>query len=332
MSFNRDLNKAKRGRNDDFYTQLTDIEKELRHYANYFRKGGKVVYCNCDDPKVSNFFQYFWRNFRHFRLSKLIATCYKNQNPGIFSLQGNEKAVGLIVTESPDSGPDLPNIRIFNLGGDGDFRSDECVELLNEADVVVTNPPFSLFREYIGQLVDYDKDFIIVGNMNAITYKDVFPLIKGQKIWLGSSIKSGDREFGVPDHYPLEAANNRVDENGNKFVRVKGVRWFTNLDHVRRHEKLILYKPYSPERYPNYDNYHAIEVGRVADIPCDYDGEMGVPLSFLDKHNPDQFEILGMDADFLAMHKGGWSSRFYLSGRRKYARIVIRKRSCFHEN
>ena len=192
--------------------------------------------------------------------------------------------------------PDVGDIGIREFEGNGDFRSAECIELLKQADIVVTNPPFSLFREYVAQLVEHGKKFLIIGNMNAITYKELFPLIKANKIWLGPSIKSGDREFGVPNHYPLTAATNRIDENGNKFVRVKGVRWFTNLDYPQRHEELILYKRYSPEKYPAYDNYDAINVDKTADIPMDWDGAMGVPITFLDKHNPEQFEIMGITA------------------------------------
>ena len=213
----------------------------------------------------------------------------------------------------------------FPLAGDGDFRSQECIELLQQADIVVTNPPFSLFREFVAQLIEYEKKFLIIGNMNATTYKEVFPLIQDNRIWYGASIKSGDREFGVPEHYPLTAATNRVDKNGNGFVRVKGVRWFTNFDYEQRHEDLILYKKYSPEEYPKYDNYDAINVDKTKDIPMDYKGAMGVPISFLDKHNPEQFEIIGMDRPLVAALTGR-QSRFWLSGKEIYARIVIRNK------
>ena len=227
--------------------------------------------------------------------------------------------------ENKSSGyiPSEPVIR--HLNGDGDFRSEECIELLKQADIVVTNPPFSLFREYVAQLVEHKKKFMIIGNMNAITYKEIFPLIKDQKIWLGASIKSGDREFGVPDHYPLTAATYRVDESGRKFVRVKGVRWFTNLDYQQRYEELILYRKYSPEEYPKYDNYDAIEVSKTAHIPVDYGKEMEVPISFLDKYNPDQFEIVGMDRPLIT-ELTGKQSRFRINGREIYARIVIRNK------
>ena len=193
---------------------------------------------------------------------------------------------------------------VFQLKEDGDFRSQECIELLKQADIVVTNPPFSLFREYIAQLVEHDKKFLVIGNMNAITYKEIFPLIKDAKLWLGPSITSGDRKFGVPDHYPLNAATSGIDENGQRFVRVKGVRWFTNLDHRKRHEDLILYKKYSPDEYPKYDNYDAINVNKTDHIPVDYAGEMGVPITFLDKYNPEQFEIIGMDRPLITPANG----------------------------
>ena len=316
---NRNLNTAKAAKNDDFYTQLPDIEKELRHYKKHFK--GKVVYCNCDDPKVSNFFHYFSHNFELLGLRKLIATCYRNQQMDLFSEDKSEKAIWLEYegTRNENEVPSVDEIGVNNLEMDGDFRSKECIELLKQSDIVVTNPPFSLFREYVAQLMEYDKKFLIIGNMNATTYKEIFPLLKENKVWTGVSIKSGDREFGVPDYYPLTAATTRIDGEGRKFVRVKGVRWFTNLDHSKRQEELILYKKYSPDEYPQYDNYNAIEVGKAASIPIDYDGSMGVPITFLDKHNPDQFEIVCSDTDAAG-------DRFYVKGKRKYARIVIRRK------
>ena len=311
MAANRNLNSAKSNKKDEFYTQLADIENELRHYRDHFR--GKVIYCNCDDPTVSNFYRYFQLNFQFLGLKKLITTCYKSRQFNMFSRHGNEQAVGIEYT-----GDDA---EVFYLKGDGDFRSAECIELLKQTDIVVTNPPFSLLREYIAQLIEYDKIFLIIGNMNATTNKEIFPLIKDNVFWYGASIKSGDREFGVPEHYPLTAASSRVDDQGNKFVRIKGVRWFTNLDHKKRHEELILYKRYSPEEFPKYDNYDAIEVSKTKEIPYDYDGAMGVPISFLDKHNPEQFEIVGADTEFT-----GKLGRFYVNGNRKYARIVIRRK------
>ena len=294
MSLNENLRKAKRQKNDEFYTQLSDIENELRHYTGYFP--GKVVYCNCDDPRVSNFFHYFSYNFERLGLKKLITACYRNQDPDLFSRSDSERAIWLEYKGNAKGGrvPDVGDIGIREFEGDGDFRSAECIELLKQADIVVTNPPFSQFREYVAQLLEHCKRFLIIGNQNAITYKELFPFIKENKIWFGPSIKSGDREFGVPNHYPLTAATNRIDENGNKFVRVKGVRWFTNLDYPQRHEDLILYKRYSPEEYPAYDNYDAINVDKTAEIPMDWDGAMGVPITFLDKHNSDQFEVMGI--------------------------------------
>jgi len=323
-SKNKNLHQAKTSKKDEFYTQLTDIEKELKHYRHHF--AGKVVYCNCDDPRLSNFFHYFSYNFEKLGLKKLITTCYKNQNPDLFSNHDSEKAIYLEYEGDKNANgvPDPAEIGIRPLKGDGDFRSKECIELLKQADIVVTNPPFSLFREYVTQLIEYDKKFLIIGNQNAITYKEIFKLIKENKIWLGHSIHSGDREFGVPKDYPLNAAGCRVDENGNKFIRVKGVRWFTNLDYKERHEELILYKTYNPEEYPKYDNYDAIEVSKTKDIPIDYDGVMGVPITFLDKYNPEQFEILGNEYD-LNIEKG----RGYINGKRMYGRIFIKhKKIC----
>lgn len=295
MSLNVNLTRAKRNKNDEFYTQMSDIENELRHYKAHF--AGKTVYCNCDDPRVSNFFRFFARNFEHLKLKKLLASCYRNEDPDLFSPPGSEseKAVWLEYEGEPDGArmPDWQAIPVRRFEGDGDFRSPESIELLKQTDIVVTNPPFSLFREYIAQLVEHGKQFLIIGNMNAVTYKEIFPLIKDNRLWYGPSISSGDREFGVPAEYPLTAATSRVDEHGNKFIRVKGVRWFTNLDHPKRHEPLRLYERYAPEKYLKYDNYDAINVDKVAEIPVDWDGVMGVPVTFLDKHNPEQFEILG---------------------------------------
>ncbi len=288
------LRTAKKVKKDEFYTQLTDISKEMKHYKNHFKD--KVVYCNCDDPRVSNFFHFFSYNFEKLGLKKLITTCYKSQNMDLFSENDSEQAIYLEYAgdKNGNNVPDPEEIGIVELKGDGDFRSKESIELLEQADIVVTNPPFSLFREFISQLDEYGKKFIIIGNVNAITYRETFKLIKENKLWLGASIHSGDREFGVPDDYPLTAAGSRIDENGNKFIRVKGVRWFTNLDYKERHEDLILYKSYTPEEYPKYENFDAINVNKTKDIPADYDGYMGVPITFLDKYNPDQFEIIGL--------------------------------------
>lgn len=356
MAGNKNLSSAKAQKKDEFYTQLTDIENELRHYRAYFR--GKVVFCNCDDPFESNFFKYFAMNFNLLGLKKLIATCYAtspilgselfidmgeqtrfypgtNTLPIVGSKHPYKVEITEVTDENGDGCVDLADVKyllknkknvLTLLKGDGDFRSDECVELLKQADIVVTNPPFSLFREYVVQLIEYEKNFLIIGNVNAVTYKEIFPLIIQNRVWLGASIHSGDREFRVPDSYPLTAAGYRVDENGVKYIRVKGVRWFTNIDYAKRHENLILYKHYTPEEYPHYDNYDAINVDKTSDIPCDYDGVMGVPITFLDKYNPEQFEIIGVDRytvpkEFLV---GG---RVAIGGKPKYARILIRKKA-----
>ena len=294
---NKDLNKAKAAKKDEFYTRLEDIEKELKHYRHHFK--GKTVLCNCDDPRCSNFFRYFTLNFEVLGLKKVIATCYKNQDVDLFSQHECEKAVYQIYEGDKNHNRKVDNeeIEVKYLEGDGDFRSKECVALLEEADIVVTNPPFSLFREFVSFLVQHNKKFLIIGNINAIKYKEIFPLIMGNKLWLGASIHSGDREFQVPDDYPLQASSCRIDENGKKYIRVKGVRWYSNLDYDERYEDIPLFKKYTPQEYPTYINYNAIEVSKTADIPCDYDGLMGVPITFMDKYNPDQFEIVGMSLD-----------------------------------
>jgi hypothetical protein len=280
---------------------------------------------------VSNFFHFFSYNFEYFGLKKLITTCYKNQNTELFSQNDSEKAIYLEYSGDKNGNkiPDIEEIGIKYFSGDGDFRSKESIELLKKADIVVTNPPFSLFREYVEQLFKYDKKFLIIGNVNAITYKEIFKLIKENKLWLGASIHSGDREFGVPDDYPITAAGYRIDNSGKKFIRVKGVRWFTNLDYKERHEDLILYKKYTPEEYPKYDNYDAINVDKTKDIPADYSGIMGVPITFLDKYNPQQFEILGRnDADNELT--GGlktsfnWGNRVRLNDKDVYSRVFIK--------
>ena len=294
MSDNAALTAAKRAKKDEFYTQRVDIENELRHYKEHFK--GKVVLCNCDDPRESEFFKYFAENFEHLGLKRLIATCYKSQDRDLFSLGECERAICQIYEGDKNGNKvvDDDEIGVHEQKGDGDFRSEECIEILKQADIVVTNPPFSLFREYVAQLVRFNKKFLIIGNVNAITYKEIFPLFQQNQIWLGASIHSGDRKFGVPDSYPLNAAGCGIDENGKRFIRVKGVRWFTNLDYSQRHEKLPLYKKYTLEEFPKYDNYEAIEVSKTADIPYDYDGVMGVPITFMDKYSPEQFEIVGM--------------------------------------
>ncbi len=291
---NISLGDAKKAKKDEFYTQLADIEREVCHYWPHFK--GKTVLCNCDDPRVSNFFHYFSYKFEDLGLKRLIATCYKNQELDLFSQNVSERAIWLEYTGDKNGNriPDPEEIGIRYLRGDGDFRSEECIELLKQADIVVTNPPFSLFREYVAQLIKYNKKFLIIGQVNVITCKEMFPLIMSNKVWLGQSIHSGDREFQVPNDYPLYAAGVRIGENGEKYIRVKGVRWFTNLDYPQRHEDLILYRKYNPTDYPTLDNYNAINISATVDIPEDYYGDMAVPVTFLDKYNPDQFEIVGI--------------------------------------
>ena len=252
--------------------------------------------CNCDDPRQSEFFNYFVANFEKLGLKRLIATCYKSQDVDLFSQGECERAIYQIYEGDKNGNMTLDDneVSVRYLEGDGDFRSAECVEILKQADIVVTNPPFSLFREYIAQLVQYEKKFIIIGNVNAISYKEIFALIRQKKVWLGASIHSGDRKFGVPADYPLKAAGCGIDENGKRYIRVKGVRWFTNLDYPQRHEALPLYKKYSPYEFPKYENYDAINVDKTSDIPYDYDGVVGVPITFLDKYSPEQFEIVAL--------------------------------------
>ena len=257
-------------------------------------------------------------------MGMLSGALYQNQNRDLFSQHDSERAIYLEYygDKNNNKTPDVEEIGVQYLKGDGDFRSEESIALLKQADIVVTNPPFSLFREYVAQLIQYDKKFIILGNLNAITYKEIFPLIKKNKLWFGPSIHSGDREFGVPDNYPLKAAGYRIDKNGRKFIRVKGIRWFTNLDYNERHEDLILYKTYNPEDYPKYDNYDAINVDKTKEIPMDYQGAMGVPITFLDKYNPDQFEIIGIDR--YVKDNPNFGRRFKIQGREIYARILIK--------
>ena len=332
MGKSRELTKAGKAKKDEFYTQLTDIEKEMRYYEPHFV--GKTIFCNCDDPEYSHFWLYFQLNFYRLGLKRLVSTHYDPDKPSY-----KMEIVSTNTAKGDGIQIGIPDYVKTPLEGNGDFRSQECIDILKEADIVVTNPPFSLFSEYLTQLVEYEKKFIIIGNINAISYREVFPLIMENKVWLGASIHSGDREFRVPDSYPLQASGWRVDGDGNKYIRVKGVRWFSNLDYDQRHEELILYKPYTPEEYPKYVNYDAIEVGKTADIPCDYYGLMGVPITFLDKYNPDQFEIVG-NSQFLVRElsaevraKGDYAQigRFYIDRhdgtyKKMYERLVIRRR------
>ena len=330
-SLNKNLHSAKSNKKDEFYTQLADIENELKHYRHHFK--GKTVFCNCDDPRVSNFFHYFSHRFESLGLKKLITTCYKNQDMDLFSTHESEKAV-MLVYEGDKNGDRVPNaeeIGITELQGDGDFRSAESIALLKEADIVVTNPPFSLFREYVAQLMEFDKKFLIIGNQNAITYKEIFSLIKDNRLWLG--YKAGDMSFKVPSDYEMRETRSWRDEEGNNWRSLGNACWFTNLDIAKRHEDLDLYKTYTPEEYPKYDNYDAINVDKTKDIPANYAGAMGVPITFLDKYNPEQFEILGMAAsagynkeivglDFL----GEKDARPLLNGKNTYARVYIKNK------
>lgn len=375
MAKNDGLSKAKDAKKDEFYTSYEDIQAEVNHYEEKFFE--KTVLCNCDDPFESNFCKFFLRNFNYLKLKRLICTSY-GTSPVIgqqLSLFDNadelvQRGNGYVmdITEVPMangrgvSDADINNLLLSKkrgvkkLKGDGDFRSDECVKYLKQADIVVTNPPFSLFREYVAQLMQHGKQFLIIGNVNAITYKEIFPLIKDNKMWLGASIHSGDRKFYVPDDYPLNAAGCGIDTDGRKFIRVKGVRWFTNLDYAIRHEELPLYKRYygNEEEYPKYDNYDAINVDKTSDIPGDYYEDIGVPITYLDKHNPEQFEVVNADFDVASPVKLGngkyGTGRFYLENlqkrldksdesgdtltdrqtdrqmRRLYSRIVIRRK------
>lgn len=297
---NKNLQEAKTNKKDEFYTQLSDIERELKYYKKHFKD--KVVYCNCDDPRVSNFFHFFSYNFEKLGLKKLIATCYKNQDMDLFSQNNSEQAIYLeyIGDKNGNNVPDPNEIGIKKLKGDGDFRSKECIELLKQADIVVTNPPFSLFREYVSQLIEYDKKFIIVGHQNAIKYKEIFPLIRDNKLWLGYGFKGGAGHF-INEHYEDYAT---ATDRKEGMIRVSGVHWFTNLEINKRHEDLILYKKYTPEEYPKYENFDAINVDVTKDIPMDYEGFMGVPITFMDKYNPDQFEIIGVGIANLGLEMG----------------------------
>ena len=328
-SLNKNLRTAKKIKEDEFYTQLEDINKELQHYKPHFKD--KIVYCNCDDPRISNFFNYFALNFEHLGLKKLITTCYKNQDWNLFSTEKSESAVYLEYEGDKNNNrvPDPEEIGVHNLKGDGDFRSDESIELLKQADIVVTNPPFSLFREYVDQLIKYDKKFLIIGHQNAITYREIFKLLKEDKIWLGNYV--GDMSFKVPETYEKKSTRFWIDETGQKWRSMGNTCWFTNLEIKKREEELILYKKFNKNDFPYYDNYDAINVDKVADIPLDYDGFMGVPITFLHKHNKNQFEILGI------MNTGEENKgirlpntphgRPLVNGKEKYLRILIRNKT-----
>jgi hypothetical protein len=351
---NQALSKARSAKQDEFYTQLSDIENELKHYRAHFK--GKVVLCNCDDPYESNFFRYFALNFNALGLKKLISTSYAGSNVtgGLLPLMEMEglkpegkEPYAIEINEVPDANNDgaidLGDVKWLlsndantsrTLTGDGtygagDFRSTECVEYLKEADVVVTNPPFSLFREYVAQLVDFDKKFLTIGSQSAITYRDIFSLIRANHMWLGVT-NGGTKWFRVPDDYDIQTESRKKIVDGVKYFSMGSIMWFTNLDNPRRHEKLPVFRNFDKAVYPRYDNYDAIEVGRTADIPTDFNGVMGVPITFLDKYNPQQFEIVGLAAGNIRGLAGIPSKTGkdgpYIDGKLKYGRILIKQR------
>jgi len=328
---------------DEFYTHLSLIEDELRRYEKHFK--GKTVFCNCDDPFESEFFKYFAMSFNSLGLKKLIATCYigspiANKQLSLFDYESEEdkttkKPHKIVITEVADYTGDgrvgladvewlLRNRKntLTRLQVDGDFRSAECVELLKQADIIVTNPPFSLFREYMAQLMEFEKDFLIIGNQNATTYREIFPLVRDNKVWLGYN--NGHFWFKVPDTYEEKKTDFKIDENGQKWRRMGNICWFTNLDMEKRHENITLFREYSPDRYPKYDNYDAIEVNKTADIPCDYYGVMGVPVTFMQYYNPDQFQILGTSR----YHDGQDCADDinFINGKGLYTRILIKRK------
>ena len=337
MPGNSNLHDSSRNKQDEFYTNIQLIEDELKHYRHHFK--GKRVLCNCDDPYESNFFKYFAMNFNALGLKSLTATCYAyscvaGKEIDLFTAK-TKTPHKIVITEvgdvNGDGRIDLVDVEwlikndknvLTELKGDGDFRSAECVELLKQADVVVTNPPFSLFREYIAQLMEYGKQFLIVGNLNAVTYKEVLPLVMGNKIWIGYN--AGHFWFKVPSTYEEKTTDFKIDESGQKWRRMGNICWYTNLDIKKRHEDMVLFRNYSPKTYPRYDSYDAIDVAKTVDIPCDYYGVMGVPITFMAQHNPDQFEILG-DTRY---HDGQTISNDInvINGKTKFRRILIRRK------
>ena len=316
---NKLLQQAKKSKSDEFYTQLSDIESELQNYKNHFKN--KVVYCNCDDPTISNFFKYFALNFKELGLKKLIASCYKEQEMDLFNSSQTENGYfyEYTGTDKEISTPTSKDIVYFN--SDGDFRSSESIEILKQSDIVVTNPPFSLFREFVAQLVKYEKEFLIIGNINAITYKEIFKLIKENKAWLGINLGRGISGFIVPNDYELFGTEARIDEDGNRIVATNNCLWLTNLDTFKRHEDIVLTKKYygNEEEYPKFDNYDAINVNKTQDIPMDYEGVMGVPITFLHKYNPEQFELI-------KFRKGNDEKDLSINGKCPYFRILIKNK------
>ncbi|MCI9043644.1 MAG: adenosine deaminase [Muribaculaceae bacterium] len=315
---NDTLHKAKSSKSDEFYTLLEDIERELAFYKEQFR--GKTIYCNCDNPQKSNFFKYFFDNFKALGLKKLIASAYVQNTQDLFSdlAPKSGEYIECVIT---DTDIDIRELPIKTFQGDGDFRSQECVSLLQEADIVVTNPPFSLFREYIAQLIRYNKSFLIIGNINAITYKEVFHLIQSNKVWLGVHLGRGISGFKVPDHYEMYGTETHISDNGDRIISPNNCLWLTNLDVKTRHANINLTKIYqgNEEMYPTFDNYNGINVNKTQDIPMDYEGAMGVPITFLHKYNPSQFEII-------RFRKGDDGKDLSINGKCPYFRILIRNR------
>ena len=322
MPNNTGFHKAKKDKKDEFYTQLSDIENEIRHYTKHFKN--KTILCNCDDPRISGFFKYFSLNFEKLKLKNLIITCYNNQQMNLFGQNKSERAIYLEYNGDKNNNrvPDINEIGIHYLKSDGDFRSNECVEILKKADIVVTNPPFSLFREYVAQLMKYKKKFIIVGHQGAMVYKNIFKLFKENKLWLGYGFRGGATYFLT--NYKDEAI---ASDHKKGMIRVSGVHWFTNLDTNKRHEDLILYQKYTPEQYPKYDNYDAINVNRTKEIPMDYKGKIGVPITFMDKYNLDQFDIIGLAGDNREIHNALVQGKpVYLDEQhKKYVGMVLKK-------
>ncbi len=313
------LRKAKTNKNDEFYTQLSDIESELQHYKNHFK--GKVVFCNCDDARISNFFNYFALNFKELGIKKLISACYRKQDRDLFNTEEFKSGFFYEYTGAKGEKIKPSSNNIIHFKGDGDFRSAESIELLKQSDIVVTNPPFSLFREYVAQLAKYDKKFLIIGNINAITYKEIFKLIKGNDAWLGINLGRGISGFIVPEHYELYGTETRIDSFGNRIVSPNNCLWLTNLDTSKRHEDITPTKKYfgNEIEYPRYDNYDGINVNKTKDIPSDYKGFMGVPITFLHKFNPEQFEII-------KFRKGNDEKDLSINGKCPYFRILIRNK------
>lgn len=320
---NTNLHNAKKAKNDEFYTQLSDIEKEMKHYKDFFK--GKVVFCNCDDARESNFFQYFAINFEYLGLKKLICIGYKENGRGILLEYEGDKNGNRVVDDE--------EVIATELEGDGDFRSEESIKYLKECDVVVTNPPFSLFREYVAQLIEYGKKFLIIGNGNAVTYKEIFPLIKNNEMWVGNKSFSGGMDFVAGENYDsAKCKHPKYDESGNIIINVMMCIWFTNINHTKRNIPIDLYRRYNETEYPKYDNYDAIEVSKVSEIPMDYEGVIGVPITFLDKYCPTQFEIVDINPHFYTIVEQGLPKPKQLSlasyGKKDpYARILIRKKA-----